>query len=166
MTAQTAIDCLEFAEKSLAIHGTITLLSLPRLQDALADTAGELAYSLRGGRNARGETELALRVQGELVLICQRCLGALPFRLDTLTRFVLVKDEAGLPKPEDEDAAAEYLVAQRSLDVATLVEDEVLLNLPLAPMHAQGQCGDAPDGLREGRGSPFGVLQGFKPGRN
>lgn len=166
MTAQTTIDPLEFAEKSLAIHGRIAPLSLSRLEDVVSAAGGELAYSLRGRRNARGEPELALHVQGEVVLTCQRCLGPLPYRLDAETRFVLVKDEAALPAPEDEDDSVEYLVADPQLDVLMLVEDEVLLSLPLSPLHAEGPCGAAADVPHENKESPFKVLQGLELGKN
>jgi uncharacterized protein len=162
MTAQTTINCLEFAEKSLVIHGRIPVSTLPRLGDELFARDGEVVYRLLGRINARSEPELELQVQGELSLTCQRCLGPLPFKLDAATRFVLVADEASLPEPEDEDDSAEYLVANPHLDVATLIEDEVLLNLPLAPVHAEEHCGGALDALREEKESPFKVLQGLK----
>lgn len=162
MTAQTTINCLEFAEKSLVIHGRISVSTLPRLDGVLSAKKGEVAYRLLGRINARGEPELELQVQGELSLACQRCLGPLPYALDAVTRFVLVSDEAQLPAPEEEDDSAEYLVADPHLDVAMLVEDEVLLNLPLAPVHAEEHCGGAQDALREQKESPFKVLQGLK----
>ena len=40
----------------------------------------------------------------------------------------------------DEDSDEEVLVAAAPLDPLTLVEDELLLSLPYAPTHAEGEC--------------------------
>lgn len=162
MSEQIIIDSLEFAKKSRAIHGTIALFDLPRVQSALQNAEGKLEYWLDGKANVFGDPGLELKVRGLLVLACQRCLGPMDFLLDTTTRFVLVAGEGDLPEPEDEDPDVEYLVADPRLHVAALIEDEVLLNLPYSPAHEDLQCGRTEGATTEQKESPFKVLKGLK----
>lgn len=162
MTAQTSVDSLEFARKSLEIHGTIALFEFSRLKDSLFSTEGELSYRLTGSQGAQGEPELGLHVHGNLNLVCQRCLGALAYDLDTATRFVIVPGEDRMPAPEGERDDVDYMVADSHLDVQALIEDEVLLSLPLAPVHENADCNDAGSSAQEQKESPFKMLQGLK----
>lgn len=162
MTDQTSIDGLDFARKSSEIRGTIAVFDFSRLKNQLFSTGGEVRYRLSGGRDAEGQSRLALHVSGEFHLVCQRCLGPLIFELDAGTVFLLVPDESSLPLPEDEREDVDYLVADAPLDVQALVEDEVLLSLPLAPAHDDVHCSDALSAAKEHKESPFKVLQGLK----
>lgn len=166
MTEQTSIDSLEFARKSLEIRATIAVFDFSRLKDVLFSPKGELQYSLTGSRDAQGESRLMLQVRGELDLVCQRCLGSLPYIVDTTSEFVVVRDETDLPEPEDERDEVEYLVADTQLDVKTLIEDEVLLSLPLAPAHENEHCNDALASAKEQKESPFKILQGLNLNKN
>src|SRR5207253_1741595 len=73
-------------------------------------------------------------------LQCQRCLGLLEYRIAVTNTLLLVprgsNADAELDDPESPDA----IEADRELDVAALIEDEVLLSLPLAPRHPEGTC--------------------------
>jgi uncharacterized protein len=162
MTDQTSIDGLDFARKSAEIHDTIAVFDFSRLKDQLFSPDGEVHYKLIGGRSAEGHPQLSLQLAGKLRLVCQRCLGPLEFELDTDTVFFLVPDENRLPAPEDERDDVEYLVADAPIGVIELVEDEVLLGLPLAPMHEDVNCSDTLRAAKERKESPFKVLQGLK----
>lgn len=162
MTYQTSIDGLDFARKSLEIRDTIAVFDFSRLKDLLFSPDGEVQFRLSGGRDTQGHPELELHVQGHFNLACQRCLGAMPFDLDATTRFLLVPDESRLPAPEDERDDVDYIVADAPIDVLALVEDEVLLGLPLAPAHDDLNCSDALSAAKEQKESPFKVLQGLK----
>jgi len=166
MSKQTVINSLEFAEKSLQIHGRITPFDLGRLADTLHDRDGELRYTLNGGIDQQGKPQLELQVQGKLNLVCQRCLGAVEWPLDVITWFVLVASEDMMPAPEDEQDEVDTLVADPHLCVESLVEDEVLLGLPLAPTHEVEDCAVNLSVAHEQKESPFKLLQGLKLGKN
>ena len=57
----------------------------------------------------------------------------------------VARNEAELERWESLDPLLDALIADPELDVATLVEDEILLSIPVVPMHAEGECD--PDGL-------------------
>ena len=152
----------EFAEKSLEIRGKISPLELGRVADSLSPEGGELQYILTGEPGQQRNPELLLHVQGWLGLLCQRCLGPIRFTLDTQVRFSLVASEAEIPPIELERDDVDYLVVGSGVDLMALIEDEVLLSLPLSPSHDEGQCTDDARGTHEQKESPFKVLQGLK----
>ena len=162
MTDQAVINSLEFARKSLEIHGKIKISQLPRLGDVICSDDGELDFHLKGDVNNKSEPLLRLRITGRLVLVCQRCLGPIDYPLDANVNYVVVPSEELLPQPNDENDEADYLVADESMQVRQLVEDEILLGLPLALMHENPQCSIAPPHGTAQKENPFNVLNGWK----
>ncbi|HSH72795.1 MAG TPA: YceD family protein [Methylophilaceae bacterium] len=165
MTAQHIINSIEFARKALEIHDTIAVSQFPRLHDALSSHESVLDWQLLGDVS-EGKPVLHLQVRGALELTCQRCLEPLKFDLNVSSDFIIVANEAALP-PEGEDVdEQDYLVADAQMQVAELIEDEVLLALPYSPKHALNECG-AKDRVTElKKPSPFAVLQSLKAGKN
>jgi uncharacterized protein len=153
-------DAFAFARDGRVLKGTLDISGLERLHDLLTRTDGELAYHLEGFKGARGESMLRLVVTGVLPLVCQRCLEAVPYDLDVDSRLELVPEGADLSQDELEDDTRDFLPVARELDVAELVEDEILLALPVAPRHEK--CG-LPSAADAGeRINPFATLAGLK----
>ena len=147
MPAQTVIDSLEFARTGQALRGSLPVPGLLRLRDSLAETPGEVEFMVQGGHDARRRPILSLDISGTLRLQCQRCLGALDYPLRLANTLLLV----GAGDPVDEDA--EWIEASAKLDVAALVEEEILLSLPYAPRHEEGQCEPDRTAAKDGAGS-------------
>jgi uncharacterized protein len=100
-----------------------------------------------------------LTLGGELVLRCQRCLGAVRFQLEAVRNFVLVPAGRALSDPADEAEDTEQLYADPKLDVIALVEDEVILGLPMVAGHEEGACAAPLPKAEAGRPeSPFNAL--------
>lgn len=146
--AQTVIDSLEFARTEQTLRGGLPISGLARLQDSLHDALGQVDFVLRGGSDARGRPMLALDISGALHLQCQRCLGRLDYPLRLANTVLLVtRGEAESGKFDDEDI--EWIAASAELDVAGLIEDEIILSLPYAPRHDEGRCGHGPGAARD-----------------
>ena len=156
------IDTLDFARKALEIHDTIAVSQFSRLADCLSTPDGALEYRLAGYVDADRKSGLKLDIRGKLMLICQRCLGPMPFDLEAHAKFLIVRDEASIPEAEDEDDAIDYLVAETQMSVMALIEDELLLSLPLAPKHDTAVCGMTDKLVESGKVSPFAKLEKFK----
>jgi len=156
------INSLEFARKSQEIYGTIAASDLPRLHDALFSEAGELQYQLSGGLSEERKPQLRLLVRGSLQLRCQRCLEVMEFKLDLDSSFIIVPDEASMPLVEEELDDEDYLVANVQMRIAELIEDEVLLGLPLAPTHSTETCSASAKLNTLKKVSPFSILHGLK----
>ncbi|MBI4195443.1 MAG: DUF177 domain-containing protein [Betaproteobacteria bacterium] len=118
----------------------MAVASLTRLQDCLFDTGGTVDFRLKGGRDGRGRPVLILEVNGLLHLQCQRCLGLLEYPLHLSNTLTLLKRGEN-PGAEAEDPnASDFIEASSELDMAALVEDEILLSLPLVPRHPDERC--------------------------
>lgn len=135
---QAVFDGLELARTGQRLNGSIPVPTLVRLQNSLFDQAGEIRYEVKGGHDARQRPVLMLEVTGVLRLQCQRCLGAVDFPLRLSNTLLLASGDGAGGDPDDGDL--EWIEAGPGQDVASLVEDEILLGLPYAPMHEQGKC--------------------------
>jgi len=138
----------------------VGLDELPRLAELLTTTAGSLSVRLEGWRDEQGKSWLQLDIAGEPVLCCQRCLGGMKYPLAIRSRLQLIAPGADWPDDDLEDDSADAIAADAELNVLSLVEDEVLLALPIAPRHEQ--C-ESPSASASGNGSsPFAALADLK----
>ena len=140
MFAQTVIDSLEFARAKQELRGRLPVTSLVRLQDVLADADGSIDFVIKGGADARRREILALEVSGSFHLQCQRCLGLLDYPLRLFNTLRLVRQGEDVGAEADDPESADCIDASPVLDVAALIEDEILLSLPYAPRHKEGSC--------------------------
>lgn len=155
------IDSLDFARHGERISGQVPFAELPRLQEWLDNPQGVLDYTLQGGMDHLGRPVLDLGLRGSCRLRCQRCLGGLDYAIRHEMRLVLC-DQAGLDELDDDDEDFDGILAEEHMDVVMLLEDEVLLGLPIAPRHEPGACqAEAGQYGREGK-HPFAVLEKLK----
>jgi uncharacterized protein len=168
MSHQPVIDGLEFAKAASRLQGAWPVGEFQRLRDALHSAAGTLRYELEGVPDEQGRPALHLKVQGELQLICQRCLAALEFPLRVETSLRLATTQAEVDAEPLEAEGPDCIVAGKAMPVQALVEDEVLLAIPIAPRHESCAGGEKP--AAESRGSagarqtPFAGLRGLMGG--
>ena len=140
MTEQVVINSIEFARNGETLSGSVVVANLGRLQDLLFSSNGMLEYSLTGKHGENDKLFLVCAVKGMLQLKCQRCLGALAYPVDLDSELELFEDDQVLPVVVNEDELADAIKADPNMDVLALVEDEVLLSLPMAPTHTPGNC--------------------------
>ena len=167
MYARSFIDSLDFARNGEHLSGELPVAELPRLLDALETPQGVLHYTVQGGVDKQGIHFLDVSVTGLCRLRCQRCLNGLDYPVQLDTR-LLLRDQAGLDALDDNAADGkeeefDSILADTHLDVPDMLEEEVLLSLPIAPKHELGAC-QATDGqntqLEEI--NPFAVLAKLK----
>ncbi|MDO1527395.1 YceD family protein [Fulvimonas sp. R45] len=154
------------ARRSFA--GAMPVSAMPRLCEVLASDAGEAGYELDFGRDGFDTAYLDVRVQAPLTLTCQRTLEpfVLPVRVET--RLGLIRherEEAALP------AGCEPLLVagDGKLGLADVIEDELLLALPLVPVNPDSRLPDEATGsaadetpAAEREDNPFAVLRELK----
>jgi DUF177 domain-containing protein len=164
-------DAFHVAARGEALAGELDARAGPRLVDRLASTdhPAIVAWKIEGGRDGRERPMLTLTVEGALSLACQRCLQPYDFAIGQRSELLLARDESELALLDAEER--EVVLAATPLDVMMLVEDELLLSLPFAPMHPEGQCLAMPDPSVGGapaepdNASPFARLAAIKKGR-
>jgi uncharacterized protein len=153
------IDGLQFARSGGVRAGALAAEVLPRLTESGA-LPTNIVFRIEGGRDPSGFSVLRITVTGTLTLICQRCLGEFEWSLATDTTLRLAKSQTEIELAEDE---VDRVLASRSMDVVQLVEDEILLAMPMVPRHER--CGG--DALKQGKSgavSPFEALAALKRG--
>jgi len=133
MLQPAAIDGLAFARNAAVLKGRLGMESLRRLAQS-GCSGSVLDFVLTGEINERGEPRLKLAVDGSVRLECQRCLGSLDFPVHLEAQLEFASSEAEITAADDD---IERVVASREMSVAALVEDEVLLALPMVPKHEQ-----------------------------
>ena len=154
------INNLEFAQKQQEIADYFAPESLNRLAETLALT-GENAhlaaihFTLTGDFKRFRQPSLHLRINSELPVICQRCLDEMLVKLDLKFDYLLSDSSVNAVDESDE---LDWLEINSEMDVRELIEDELLLAMPIAPVHATSctelsmQSGEKPN--------PFAVLKG------
>jgi uncharacterized protein len=151
------------AAKPRILEGTFTPGQLERLEDALASGEGELRYRVTAHLDPQRRKVVACIIEGFVFLTCQSSLEAFRHEISVDDRLILVDSEAELPAIEEESDTEDYLVADEPLDIRDLIEDAVLLALPMVPRKPgleETRGGEGPPGSE--RTSSFAVLASLK----
>jgi uncharacterized protein len=157
------LDVEAFARSAATASGHRPLCELPRLASLLPSVtaADEVAWRLEGGVSApiggRCEPRLHLVATAVASLQCQRCLEPVKVRLAVDRMFRFLPDEAAAAAL-DTECDDEVLVTTHALDVVDLLEDELLLALPLVPRHDNCPV----DLMARARGEPAAVQRPFE----
>jgi uncharacterized protein len=121
-----------------AFAGSVPLAKLPRLAASLAESSGTLQVELQATRDGEGQDWLHGEIRGRLPLTCQRGLHAFDWDCDVALSLALVESEAEEQKLLKD--AESYRVEDDELPLRDLVEDEVLLALPMMPRCEDPDC--------------------------
>ena len=158
------VDVARQVQAQRAFEGSLPLASMQRLRGSLANTEGEARYALEFGRDSLGIAYLALRVEAALPLVCQRTLETFAYRVALDQRLGLIaseSEEAALPEGYEP-----LLIPDGQLDLADVIEDELILALPVVPLKPgaplEWKEGPAEGGAGEQRPNPFAVLGSLK----
>ncbi len=134
------LDIRAFARSNGVREQTDTLAEHPRLAAEAAVAAGERPLHWRAHAEERTtpgsspQAWLHLQADASVPLTCQRCLDPVDVALTVDRWFRFVADEATAER-EDEEVEEDLLVLDKAFDLAALVEDELLMELPLVPRH-------------------------------
>lgn len=156
------IEPLRLAEVGRAFRGEIAVSRLTRLAPDLRSRDGAIEVELHFGLDERRVYVLTGSIRGVLELTCQRCLGPVAVPLDIRLKLGIVASE---DEAERLPEGYEMLLAGRDpVSLAELIEDEIILALPLIPRHADVEhCGMKQDATQgEAKASPFAALKELK----
>lgn len=161
------VDPYRFAEQSLHLDGAVKIVDMHRLNASrpfISDDERALV-NLHFGVDEQGMTYLKGHVDANLSLQCQRCLE--PFKYEIISDFTLgiiksMEEEKALP-----DLYEPAMVHEGQLALRELIEDELILNLPIIPRHEPDQCHvtlplSNGDEIEEKGENPFEVLKTLK----
>lgn len=164
------VDPTRLALSSQTLKGRLPLSSMHRLTSSLADAEGtvdvELAFGLGALPPARQVPLVKGRIQTRLNLVCQRCLQVMQQEVDLRVTLGVIKsmEEANYLPPDCEP----LLMEEEHIFPAVVVEDELILALPVVPMHKSDLCHPKQDKTAqtdiatEVKKNPFAVLATLK----
>jgi len=159
----TEIDLATLSAKPLSIEGIVSPGDLERLSESLANGDGELRYRVSACLDAQRRRVVSCIIEGFIFLTCQSSLDTFRHPVSIDDRLVLVDDESRLPPLEEESDTEDYLVVDGPLDVLELVEDAVILALPMMPRKPGLEWKEAEAKEEEGpKASPFAKLSSLK----
>lgn len=193
--SEYVIHLFEFARTGGHAEGRVHVRDLPRMvtevpPDVPETALDETVFHWRATGFERGEPRadggktikpfLQLQIDGDMWLECQRCMTPYREPLSTDAVFEIVRSEAEADARPIEDDAPEPIVGSNDFDLRSLIEEELLLALPLVPKHpvcpdvhaslvtgADGQAEPSADETSDEDGesekqSPFAVLAALK----
>jgi len=161
------VDASRMVQARRTFEGKLPIASLPRLRGSLAavengaGVEGDAKYDLEFGRDELGVAFLAVRVDAELPLTCQRTL-------EVYRQPVHVDQRLGLIGEESEEAALPpgyeaLLIPDGTVNPADVIEDELILALPVVPLKPGAPLEWHDEGTEEAsEPNPFAGLAGLR----
>jgi len=167
-----SLDVKAFAKAQMHVEGETPLVEFARLaEDCSGEVTGHVSWSAQGAldpdQSGKDAAWLHLEAKATVPLTCQRCLHPVPMALLIEQDFRFVADEA-TALAEDDESEEDLLVLEDSFDLMALIEDELLMSLPLVPMHPvclSEQVPTSPEeeaAMSEAKPNPFAVLASLK----
>lgn len=154
------IEPLRLAEARARLNGAVPLDQMPRVVPLLIEgTASSAAWiDFHFGCDDEGHPALTGRVSVTLSVPCQRCLQAMTVHIDAPVRLRLIRRENEVPP----DVEALFVTGE-PMPLAVIVEEELLLNMPMAARHVEADCPvRLPRGLAATREHPFAALAALR----
>lgn len=169
------IEPLRLARAERVLKGQIPLKRMTRLAELVSAAEGDIEVELAFAIDLQGIARLQGHIVCEVQLHCQRCMQIMPWQIDKHFELAIVESEAEAAQlgPDSEI----LLLDEQALSVVDMLEDEILLILPIAPRHTTGHCAEHIDysskptaaeleAAVEEKQNPFTVLADLKKGKD
>lgn len=173
-TLPHALDLRKAAQRGLRIEAQLAPSELPRLRALLAGDEGTIRTLITCARDEQQRPVVEVGVEASLSVRCERCLQPFPSTVRSKSVLAVVwSDDQARALP----AELEPLVAAEAVDLREVIEDELVLAMPMFSYHDDTACverleaGPALDAVfgeeaqvaqTEPRKNPFAVLAGLR----
>ena len=165
------VDPVRFADNGTSLTGKLLVKDMSRLCTSLSNTEGEVTANVIFGVDEQGIRFVRGSFTAALLLQCQRCMKPFDYTIsgDFSLGIVQSEEEADeLPKGYDPLVVKEDLLA-----VQDIIEDELIVSLPIVPMHNEKDCKiklpfaiDSEETSELSRENPFKVIELLRHKRN
>lgn len=156
-----SVDPFRLAAQGVRLTGVVPLAQMERLRPMLHEAQGVAQTELEFTTDNKGGASVGGRITCDLTLACQRCGNPYVVHVDTPLQVALVQSsEESTALPDDVEP---FLLEAGKLRPADLVEDELLLALPIVPRHDYDCAPDLPLSEEDSdvppqEANPFAVL--------
>ncbi|OAI49999.1 hypothetical protein AYO45_00015 [Gammaproteobacteria bacterium SCGC AG-212-F23] len=157
------VNPFRLAENRAEMQGVFLAKNMPRFAESLASPDGEIAVDIAFGRDEQGDTFMKGTCKANVQLHCQRCME--PYICEIISRF-----KFGLVVSEEkaDNLAKSYdplVVIDDELFLKDVIEDELIIHLPIVPMHSEDKCKvrlPIETSEQESNNNPFKVIEILK----
>ena len=127
------------ADKNVSFEGAVALVSFERFTKLLESSEGEISVKLHFFVDEEGNRLLEGNAQGSVKLICQRCLEPMDYDIeaDFNISFAFHEEMARSMTGRFDPVV---LSPDKRVSLVELIEDDLLLSLPMFSNHSDGEC--------------------------
>lgn len=165
-TLPKTIDPLKYADQNKILEGSLSIKLMPRLAELLVDTNGRVDATLEFDRDSQNYRVLNGKIKATVTLLCQRCLHPVAKLIESEFALGMVfTDEQAQNLP---GAYEPLLVDLENLEISDVIEEELILSLPMFAYHDECRNEHAPEAESddfdkgEEKENPFDVLSALK----
>lgn len=132
------IDPYRLAQSGQWLKGELSLTSMGRLLPSILPGDDAVTVELHFVRDPSGWTVIDGVVQGALRLDCHRCMQEMALPVDLKLKLAVINDRSEMEQlPEHYDP---LLLEESTVVLSDIIEDELILLLPIVPMHDESDC--------------------------
>jgi|Laugresp1bdmlbsn_1035097.scaffolds.fasta_scaffold27842_1 uncharacterized protein len=144
------LDASKLFVRKVEINAVLPFSRLKRFVDCLSEPNGQVAVHLRFGHDEQGRRKLSGELSTRVKQVCQRCLQPFETDLECELDLLVLTSETELEALPEADALTTDVIVDEAeeLDVLAIIEDELILSLPLAPVHQDESCNKALNSLK------------------
>lgn len=156
------IDPIQLADNQITLKGELQLSEMVRLREVVIGGPETALIEFEFGHDPLGYRYLRGFVKARLKVLCQRCNTPMPLALNIEVELSPVRtDEEAEGLPQNYDP---LLLTGDTMSLITMVEEEILLSIPLVPKHSIKECKVKSSDLIESeeekdKSNPFDVLK-------
>jgi uncharacterized protein len=129
------LDPRKFAQQGIEISGSVAVDDLSRLGEILPSKEGVVHATLAFGIGEQRILHVVGHISANIENVCQRCLDPVPVSVECeLSLAILWKEEDAERLPK---AFEPWIVPEGRTDIYQIIEDELLLSLPIVVYHEE-----------------------------
>ena len=164
------VDPVNLAVAGRQISGELQPVQMKRLMSLLYSDKGIVKVEIEFGVDSQGIRFAKGHIDAEVEVVCQRCMDAVGLEVSTDFQLgIVTSDKQAENLPSDYEP---LLVEVTPMPLPDIIEDELILAIPIIARHADGDCSaEVKDVLKkspvnneavEEKKSPFAVLEKLK----
>lgn len=159
------IDPIQLADQSRTLKGDFALFEMERLKEMICNSEeGVASIELKFGRDQQRILYIKGVIQTTLSLLCQRCNKPMQKTLVIDVNLAIVNTNEEADKlPETYEP---IILTEETISLVSMVEEEILLSIPIVPKHSAAECGVKSAELiekvvdkKKDKSNPFTVLK-------
>ena len=132
------VDHRKLANQAGLIEGTLPIQCFHRFGEMLVVREGDVYLRLEFSGGDFGSTRVNGSAATEVCLVCQNCMKQFRRQVSCDIALQVVSDESKLERLSEGDDAV--VAPDKIISIAELVEDELILAMPMISRHEEGQC--------------------------